>query len=478
MRFWARIIKTKIMGKSDIILVRTADMAMGSLKKIGACQHPMNLVYLATWMRSQGYNVEIVDLEVAPLSFLISKLESARPYLVGITAMTPNISEAKHICEIAGSLKIKTVIGGVHSTALPAQTLKEVNCDYVVMGEGEKPLCSLLDCLKRKMPLGNIAGLAFLENDKPIINPPPPLLDVNEIPMPDRRFLDLRLYRGEATPGITGRKAAVMFTSRGCPYTCKFCASSVINHQQVRFKSMDKVFEEIDDIVKLGFTHISVEDDSFTLKRQRIKEFCLYLIERYPDITWNCLSRVETFDAELLSLMKKSNCKKIAIGVESGSERILKLIDKKIDINKTIEMFKLIKKYKILTQAFFMIGFPEETNEDIEATERLIFTINPGLLFLSICTPYPGTAIYDQMKNEGFLVNENWNSYIFFGDNISWRTRYLKGEDLVKTRKRISRKFYLRPKYIIKKLLMINSLAELAYLMKGAKVAISFFKNR
>jgi radical SAM superfamily enzyme YgiQ (UPF0313 family) len=241
---------------------------------------------------------------------------------------------------------------------------------------------------------------------------------------------------------------------------------------------MDKVFEEVDDIVKLGFTHISLEDDSFTLKRQRVKEFCLYLIERYPNITWNCLSRAETFDPELLSLMKKSNCKKIAVGVESGSERILNLIDKKIDINKTVEMFKLIKKYKILTQAFFMIGFPEETNEDIEATERLIFTLNPDLLFLSVCTPYPGTAIYDQMKKEGFLVNENWDSYIFFGDNISWRTRYFKAEDIVKTRKCISRKFYLRPKYIIKRLLSINSLAELAYLIKGAKVAISFFKNR
>jgi len=459
---------------SDIILVRASDKSMPHFKKIGAVQPPMNLVYLATYLREHGYRPEIVDLEVKHFTYLVERLKLAKPYLVGVSVMTPNISEAKQICELCRSLGILTVLGGPHPTALPEQTLKYTNCDYVVVGEGELPLYDLLKSIIDRQSIVKIKGIAFLGEDILVLNERPPLINIDELPLPDRRFLDLDLYSGETTPGIVGN-STVMFTSRGCPYGCTFCASKIINQQRVRFRSMEKIYEEIDDIVSLGYNHITVEDDTLTLKKQRVKNFCSYLISEYPQLSWDCDSRVDTIDDELLYLMRKSNCKKIAFGVESGSSKILKSIGKRITVNNVINAFKLTKKHKILTQAFFMIGFPDETIKDIESTEELIYKIKPDFLFLSLLVPFPGTFAYDYMLDKGLLVLKGWDSYVFFGDKISWRTEHFCGDELVRIRNRISRSFYFNPSYIIRKILHIRDISQLFYLIKGSLVAFRSF---
>ena len=461
---------------SDIILVRVIDRSMPIFKRIGAVQHPMNLVYLATWLRNHGHIPEIVDLEVESESYLVKRLISAAPYLVAITAMTPNIPEAKRICNLSRSLGIKTVLGGVHPTVLPVQTFQDTGCDYIVIGEGERPLCDLLNSLKDNRPVDSIKGIAFLMNGSPVVNERPQFIDPDELLLPERRFLKLDLYHGHTTPGILGR-AAVIFTSRGCPYDCKFCASSVINQQRIRYRNMESIFREIDDVVSLGFNHITIDDDAFTLDGQRVKEFCTYLKSKYPSLFWDCDTRVDAVNEELLAVMKGSHCKKIAFGVESGSPRILKSINKNIDINQIKYAFKLAKKFKILTQAFMMIGFPEETAEDIKSTEKLIAEIKPDLLCLSIVVPYPGTAIYDDMLKKDYLDHADWDLFNYFGENIPWHTKYFSGKDLVAIRKSINRKFYFHHSYIFRKMISVRSLAEIRYLIKGGRVAIHAFSK-
>lgn len=458
----------------EIILVRLFDKSLAIFKKVGAVHHPMNLVYLASWLKAEGHIPEIVDLDVEPLSHLEEKLKLTKPYLVGISVITANISEAKRICVLCRSLGIKTVLGGPHPTALPVQTLQDTDCDYVVMGEGEKPLSDLLSSIKKNLSVKNIKGIAFLQDGVSIVNERPALIDLDKLPLPDRRFLKLELYSGYTTPAVLSR-AAVIFTSRGCPYACTFCASKVINQKQVRFRSLEKIFEEIDDIAALGFNHFTVEDDTFTLNSQRVKEFCSYLISKYPRFSWDCASRVDSINEELLAVMKDSNCKKIAFGVESGSPRILKSINKNIDLDQVKYSFRLTKKYKILAEAFFMIGFPEETPEDIKATEKLIYEIEPDLLAAYTVVPYPGTPIYDYMLRKGFLNDKHWDSFICFPEKISWHTEYFSGETLVAIRKRINRNFYFRPSYIFRKTLSVRSINELSYLIKAGLVAFKTF---
>lgn len=462
----------------DIVLVRVADTAIPPLlKKIAGCQHPMNLVYLATWLRAHGHIPEIVDLEVEPLSNLEKRLKSTNPCLVGITVMTANISQVKRICALCRLLGINTVLGGPHPTALPVQTLQDTGCDYVVLGEGEEPLCNLLSSIKDNRHIEDIKGIGFLQDGIPVVNERPQLIDLDKLPLPDRRFLKLDSYHGHTTPGIAAR-AAVIFTSRGCPYDCTFCASKVINQQRVRFRNMNSISDEIDDIVSLGFRHLTVDDDTFTLDRDRVKEFCSYLISKYPRLCWDCDSRVDKIDEELLTMMKASNCKKIAFGIESGSPRILKSINKNIDINQVKYAFRLTKKYKISSQAFFMIGYPEETAEDIKATEELINEIEPDLLVLSIVVPLPGTPIYEHMLQKGFLDIKNYDSFVFFGKEVPWRTKYFSGEDLVAIRKRINRKFYLRFPYISRKISSVRNINEIRYLIKAGLAAVQSFLLR
>jgi len=332
-------------------------------------------------------------------------------------------------------------------------------------------LCDLLEGIKQGRPVNNIRGLAFLKDNIPIVNQALPLLDLDELPLPDRRFLDLPLYKGESTPGLPGRKTAVIYTSRGCPYACSFCASKIVHRQRIRFRSMKKIFEEIEDIVALGFNHLTVEDDVFTLDSRRVREFCSYLIKKHPQVSWDCDSRVDALNEELLAIMKESQYKKIAMGVESGSPRILKLINKNIDIHQVKAAFQLTKKMGIATQAFFMLGSPDETLEDIKMTEKLIFEIDPDFLFLSIFVPYPGTALYNDMLKAGLLAEGKWDSFIFFGQTVPWRTHHFSNQDLVRIRKGISRRFYFRLSYMYKKLSAVRGKEDLRYLIRGGIVA-------
>ncbi|MDP2866627.1 MAG: radical SAM protein, partial [Elusimicrobiota bacterium] len=301
-------------AKLDVLLVRPKAASMGVFKAIGASQPPINLLYLATWLNAHGFRAALYDLEVQSPDGLRQKLKSAAPLLVGITGMTTDIPAARELCLQCRELKIKTVIGGAHATALPAGTLQDAQADYVVIGEGEKPLLELVQALKKGGDISSIAGLAFMSEGKPAVNPRGEPLEIDSLPIPDRRLLDKELYsRGYTTPGVPAG-GTVMFTSRGCPYRCAFCASQVINGPRARLRGMAEVLREVDEIAALGYKHITVDDDTFALKKSRVLEFSAHLAGNYPGLTWNCDARAGELDGEMLAVMKQSGCVKVAVG--------------------------------------------------------------------------------------------------------------------------------------------------------------------
>lgn len=457
----------------EVLLIRTADPAMSDFRRVGASQHPLNLLYLATYLNANGFKASVYDLEVEPLEGLRRRLAEDPPLLGGVTTMTTGVARAAGVCALLKAAGSRTVVGGSHATALPAETLRDTGADFVITGEGERPLLELTAALSSSAPFENIEGLAFARDGAAVVNPRPEPPDMDSLPVPDRSLLRLELYRGHTTPGVPAG-GAMLFTARGCPFDCAYCASRVVGGGRVRQRSIAKVMEEVDYLAGLGFTHITVDDDTLTLDRRRVLAFCAGMKAR-RGLTWNCTSRADAMDRELMEAMRDAGCIKIAFGVESGSQRVLDAIGKRITVAQARECFRLAREAGLPAQAFFMVGHPEETQEDIAATEALIHELKPDLLFLSLASPLPGTRYHEIFKREGWLPDIPWRDYGFFPESPAWRTRHFTGPELTALRKAISRRYYFSPAFILRRLAGLRRPDELLYLLKGAFTALRAF---
>jgi len=451
--------------------------SQGELTKTSLSQHPINLLYIAAYVIKHGHNVKIFDYEVE--NFDIEKIIEFNPNIVGITAMTPLIKKASEIAkDIKTRIKTIVVVGGNHVTALPKETLEEFPVfDIGVIGEGEETLKEICDGKLLK----DILGIVYRNGDKIIVNNRrPPIHNLDSLPFPARDLIDMKKYKGASTPGLSREFLNIteLFINRGCNWNlCTFCASK-LTHQKFRMRSIDNVIEEMNECIKkYGINHFTIDDDTLTTSKERTLEFCEKVKEL--NITWDCDSRV-TVDKEVLQAMKDAGCKKIAFGVESGSRQILQKIKKGITTQQIKNTFKWCKEVGIETSAFFMIGaHPDETYEDLEETNKLIKEIKPDFITASIAVPYPGTELRKQMAEKNLISNNNWEEYALYNTLPRWRTTNFTSEELLKIQQDMIKSFYMRPSYMIKRLLKIRSFGEFKYWLKAfGGVKKTIFKNK
>lgn len=470
-----------------IILIRPPSQ-LGILTSIASNQHPINLLYIASSLIEKGgYKVEIWDFEINNLTKekIYNKISKIKPDIVGISCMTPLMISANEIAKSVkkASPKTEIVVGGSHPSALPIETLKEFkNFDIVIIGEGEETFLELANRISRGKSLKGVKGIAYRKNKKIILEKPRPLTyNLDSIPFPARELLDLEAYRGAGRPGLSHRVMRItqIFTSRGCPYQCIFCATHITHPGRIRFRSVKNILEEIKECKeKLSINHFTIHDDTFNLIPERVKELCKGLKEL--GITWDCDTRVNMVDRESIKMMAMSGCIRIAFGVESGSPRILKLIKKGITIPEVINAFKWAKESGIQTSAYFMIcSHPSETIEEIRMTKRLIRKIEPDFANVGISCPYPGTELRKIMKEKHLFINEDkWENYAFYCKLPKWRTENFSPEQLVKIQAQMMRNFYLRPSYIFKHIRKIKSLNELIYWVKSGIATIVYILEK
>ncbi len=428
-------------------------------------QEPINLVYLATYLRARGYNGIIIDFEVEPFNeyYLSSILAKHSIGLVGITAMTPTINNAHEVALLVKKYRkdIPVVVGGPHVSAIPEISMREFPAfNYCVIGEGENPLLDLCDKISNQAPVINIKGLAGRNNKEIFVNTPLDYIqDLDTLPMPDRSLLKRDLYSHAYAAGINkGKKrATVVFTSRGCSQKCSFCAVEKTTGDIVRFRSTANVIAELKDCRdRFGYNHITFEDTNLTLNRKRFIDICQGL--KALNLTWDCQTKVSMVDEDLIRIMKHCGCLKIAYGVESGSPKILKLIKKNITIEQIKKAFKLTHKAKIIACAFFILGsHPEENADDIALTEKIIHIIMPDVFQLGIICPYPGTETFRIMKKEGLITDIDWKKFNFMHASQPWGTKYLSSRDLIRFQKRIYLRYIFSPAFLWSLLLkMLN----------------------
>ncbi len=423
---------------------------------------PLGILYIAAYLKQHSqHQVFALDAQVEQLDYaeeFKKRIKEINPDVIGITVMTFTLIDVIKTIKLIkeANENITIVLGGPHAHLYPKETVSLEGVDFVIKGEGEIPFCKLLDALENNGDL-NIPGLVYQENDEIVNNPIDDFIDdLDSLPFPDRTILPIKEYNS-----ILGGNHVVttMFTSRGCPFGCRFCDRPHLG-KKFRARSAQSVVDEMEECLRYGIQEILIYDDTFTVDRQRVIAVCDEIMERGLEFVWDIRARVDTVDEEILKKLKKAGCARIHFGVEAGTDKILKVLNKGINLEQVKKAFKTANELGIETLAYFMVGSPQETEEDILKTIRLAKKIKPDYAHITILTPYPATDIYRQALQEGVVKNDYWSEFAR-NPQDGVMTRYwekeLSKEELFHFLNKFYKDFYGRPSYIIKQILKIRS---------------------
>lgn len=407
----------------------------------GTVRLPLGLAYIASSCEAHGHEVKIFDSELieGEIENLIDQIIDFEPDLVGITATTPLILAADSISKLLHEKNpnIKTIIGGSHVTHLPEYTLQTSNFDAVCVGEGEDVVPEYLSRLEKNESYEGIIGLLYKnENGEVSGNSFKAQTKIHTTPIPARHLLDLSQYI-DLPRGINEPQDAI-FTARGCPEKCAFCISA---DEKLRIRYVDDVLKELDEIVfKYGTKFIIISDDTFTQHRRKTIELCKAIIEREYNIRYICQTRLDRVDPEILEWLVKSGCYAICFGIESGSDRILKSMKKDNDLEKIRQNVPMIKSFGFNMRATYILGWIDETEEEILETIKLAEEIDADENAFCIATPYPGTELWDEAVKRGMKFDkELLNKFHYYGE-VGFNMSKVSDERLLELQKEAYRR--------------------------------------
>jgi len=387
---------------------------------------PLGLAYIGAFAKKEGYNVRVNDLYFWPWDKVRRYLRTEKPKIVGITCLTEGRWNAFKLAKLAKEANdsIKVVMGGHHATYMYEQILRHYpEVDVIVMGEGEITFAELLRAWDQGCDIDRVDGIAYRDKKREIIKTSrrTPLKDLDQLPFPLYEDIDFDnyprfkvLYPHFAKIRVNGlsvgdRKYASVIGSRGCPFKCQFCSTAVFWRNKWRCRSSANILEEIEMLYyDFGIRHINFADDTFTVKPERTIGICQGIVKKHLNLSWDCTTRVDYVTPEMVKCMKEAGCVFTSLGVESGSEKILRTINKEIDIKRVFETFKLFKDVGIIPYPLLMVGNPGESEETIKETIRLLKTIRPSFTGVSKTMIFPETALYQLAKKQGFLDDYYW----------------------------------------------------------------------
>ena len=374
---------------------------------------PLGLSYLAGALSAAGLEVKILDLVVFPYSRsgLQKLIETFKPAMVGLTAVTMTFNDAATVVKDVKSIdqNLITVMGGPHVSFCARETLAaHPELDIVVIGEGEHTVVNLCRSLDNGSKLADVRGIAY-RNGADIVDTDPaePIENLDELPLPERGLLPLGRYRALNMPiSIT--------TSRGCPFKCIFCVGRKMVGARVRYRSKEKVVDELEYLNTLSFHQINIADDLFTANRAHCLGVCEEIINRNLNLTWTSFARVDTVSDEILGKMKAAGCTAVSFGIESANPQILKTIKKGITLDQVEDAVGMCRRAGITPYASFILGLPGETPETIAETMAFGEKLKEmGLAFgFHLLAPFPGTEIRDRSEHYGIrILTDNWTRY-------------------------------------------------------------------
>ena len=427
----------------------------GKLSEERSILPPLGLCYLAGALRSEGHEIKIIDASALSISNEKASrmaLEWGAAY-VGITSTTDNIFNSGSIADTVKSVSkdVAVIIGGAHVTAVPAKTLEMFpSFDVGVVGEGEKTLKELINALETKNSLDGVKGIVFRTgSDVRETARRDFMQDLDSLPYPAWDLLSNlpKDYR----PAVINYKAfpsTSLITSRGCPARCAFCDTKVFG-TKYRINSAGYVLGMISHLKeRYGIKDICFYDDVFTIFKKRLVEICDGLKDKRFKVSWSCQARVNSVDYETLKIMKEAGCWKVSFGIESGSDEMLRLMEKHIVIEQSRKAVRDAKRAGLEVEGYFILGFFGETKDTLKETKDFIAKSGLDTVLLSYFLPFPGSPAYPHVRKYG-QFNEDWNAMNVF-DRPQFIPNGLDAETLVNTQNEIYKSFYFTPRTVAK----------------------------
>ena len=325
-----------------------------------------------------------------------------RPHVVGLTVKSQNFTSARIVARMVKEIDHRTIVvmGGPHPSLVGREVLEHPEIDVCVRGEGERTIVELLRTVATNGPRDTVLGIAYRQGDRIVENPPRPFVkDLDTLPIP-HEFASEVLHDYAEYP-LTAFKSIMAI--RGCPFECLFCGSRFVWSRRPRFRSPENVVEEIQGLREKGLVAIDFEDDTFGVNRKHIRALCSALIEHCPGLKWTCELHARLIDDETVGLLKAAGCYRVRMGVESGSNQILNEIGKRLTVELATAAVETIKKHGLESRAFFLIGFPQETEETLRATFAAMERIPCDEIIYSVFTPYPGSDGFRFCQQRGLI---------------------------------------------------------------------------
>lgn len=437
---------------------------------LSAIEPPILGISLAAFIRENKYSVKILDTEVEGLNpeETADKIIEYNPLLVNIVVAgaTPSASSTPLMVvtgEILKALKkkapkIKTILTGIHPSALPEKTLKEERTDFVGKGESFNTILKLLKVLKEGSNNFTINGLWYLKGGKVIGNGWGNLIDdLDKLPMPAWNLLDLRRYRAHNWHCFGHLKErspyAVIYTSLGCPYNCSYCNIHALydGKPKIRFRSPEKIVEEIDFLVKkYQVKNIKFLDELFAINEQRVNRICDLIIKRGYDLNIWAYARINTVNEEMLAKTKRAGINWLCYGIESGSQIVRTRVNKfGFEENLIKKVIKMTRDAGIYILGNFIFGLPDDDLKTMQGTFNLAKELNCEYINFYVAMAYPGSRLYEEALRKGLKLPNSWSGFAQLNaETLPLPTKYISGRDVLRFRDKAFEEYYKRPKYL------------------------------
>ncbi|MFZ6013777.1 MAG: B12-binding domain-containing radical SAM protein [Bacteroidota bacterium] len=372
---------------------------------------PLGILYISAYLEQHGIANEVFDTTFSSKKIFHDYILHHRPPVIGIyTNLMTKLNVLDNIRFIKEHAADTAIILGGPDVRYNAERYLSYGADYIVMGEGEQTMLELTQTLLSgsHRTRSTIAGIAYLEQGSLVQTPErEKIKELDELPVPNRKKIDLHLYLG-AWKNFHGTNAVSVSTMRGCPYTCKWCSRAVYG-LSYRRRSPEKVVEEL-MLIQQQYQPDSLwfVDDVFTISHKWLEKFRNELNKQNLKIRYECITRADRMNEEVIGILKDTGCFRVWIGAESGSQKVIDLMDRRVDVEQVRDMIRLSKQHGIQAGTFIMLGYPGETEKDIEETIQHLKESNPDHFTITVAYPIKGTELFEEVEAQ--TTQLDWNA--------------------------------------------------------------------